>query len=213
MKKNNQIFGALSRTLCCVCAIVLCMCCLSSGTYGWYTETAKVTSTLEFGQWASAPVNLLSNGDFANGKGEWSNGNAGYTGNSIDYSEGFVKLIRGQEATRAPYVQQKITGTYPAGTYTLSGKVLVSGEEGCATAEIEISFKNGAGTVTNEPKKITFNGSGQPRPQAMTWTDFSVDVIVPAGETVTDLNVMLKHTLSKTGYICYDDISVVQKQP
>ena len=208
MKKNNQIFGALSRTLCCVCAIVLCMGCLSSGTYGWYTETAKASGTVQFGDWAAAPVNLLSNGDFSNDLTGWTKKNA--SNNTIEVVDGYLKLQRSQTGS-APYVQQKIEGTYPAGTYTVSGKVLVSGEEGCAYAQLEVSFKDASNTVISAPSKYSFKGANLPA--AMTWTDFSFDVVIEEGQTATELSILLKLTEKKVGYICYDDISVVQKQP
>lgn len=206
MKSNNQFFGALSRTLCCVCAIVLCLGCLSSGTYGWYTETAKASGTIQFGDWAAAPVNLLTNGDFSNDLTGWTKKNA--STNTIEAVDGYLKLQR-SETGSAPYVQQKIAGTYPAGTYTVSGKVLVSGEEGCAYAQLEVSF-NASGNVISTPTKYSFKGANLPA--AMTWTDFSFDVVIEEGMTATELSIMLKHTEKRVGYICYDDISVTAKQ-
>lgn len=208
MKRNNQYFGALSRTLCCICAIVLCMGCLSSGTYGWYTETASASGVIQFGQWNSPPENLISNGDFSEGLTGWKSNNA--ASNIIEVTDGYLKLQR-SETGNAPNVSMKITDkTFPAGTYTLSGKVLVSGEEGCATPEIEISFKNAGGTVINQPKKLTLKNDL--KPAAMTWTDFSLDVVIPQGETATELGITLKYTLTRVGYIYYDDISVMEKQ-
>lgn len=191
-----------TKLLCSLLAIVLCVTCLASGTYAWYIDKASASGSVDIAVW------YLDNGNFSSGITGWKVGNgSGNVAQAATVAERSCVMLQ-RNGSKAPYVSQTVSGTYPAGTYTLTGKIYVSPAEGSAAVsvpQIEVKLKDGD-TVINQASKFTFDGADQPAPAVNTWTDFSVQVQIGEGQQADELAVLLKFTGKNGGSICYDDI-------